>query len=316
MLNKENKEKEIIQMKKIYIFLFSLLFTITSAMAGEKIIVLNTGSNNGTMFGQANAYVEDLKALGYDAELVSPGEAVKAIAILNSIPKNQPVLVNIDSTSMAKIAAGSVKGVKPLYVKDKDLILAYRDHFYVCTNTFNDNTKAFFEKGASFKVAVGNPAGLWKKVMDDLNKENGTAHQSVTYDGGGKTRAGIINKEVDFGFVTTNHTFALEAKGVKCFAEFTDGKKLRYDTTVDELSAGKNKFFVGFATGYALKNADAKLVKQLRSDLSKLFDNPNSAIVKLHGGKAPVQNYGWEESISTRVKWVNNAIDDWAVYLK
>ena len=74
-------------MKKL-ITLLTFIFLSTNAFAGQKIIVLNTASNNGTMFSQSTAYAEDFKALGYEVDFVSPGNACKAWAYLQNVPSN------------------------------------------------------------------------------------------------------------------------------------------------------------------------------------------------------------------------------------
>ena len=65
-------------MKKTLSVLLSafLLFT-ADVLADDKIIVLNTASNNGTMFSQSTAYAEDFKNMGYDVEFVSPVTLVR-----------------------------------------------------------------------------------------------------------------------------------------------------------------------------------------------------------------------------------------------
>ena len=123
------------------------------------------------------------------------------------------------------------------------------------------------------------------------------------------------NMKVSLMEFCTIHTYKLENAGATCFAEFTDSKKLKYEHTVNDLSAGKDKFDSSFATGWSLFNADKKMVKQLRVQIRSLFEN-DSNIIKALGGSTPLNYYGWDESISARVKWVNGSIDRWAQAMK
>jgi len=301
-------------MKKLLIFVSSLILFATSVFAGEKIIVLNTASNNGTMFSQSTAYAEDFKGMGYDVEFVSPGNACKAWAYLQKVPSDQPVFINIDAYGQATPAAGVLENCGPILASKKDLVAAYLDHFHVCT--INGTPDGLFGAGASAKIGTNKPGGFWQPIVDDLNKENKTNHKRIQYGGSGDTRKALLSGEVDYVFLSTNHTYKLEKAGASCFAEFTDAKKIKYDKTVNELSAGKNKFDSSFATGWSLFNADRKMVKKMRTDVKSLFETNESNIIKALGGSTPINYYGWDESISTRVKWVNGSIDTWAQAIK
>ena len=195
----------------------------------------------------------------------------------------------------------------------KDLVAAYLDHFHVCT--INGSADELFSKGASTRIGTNKPGGFWQPVVDKINKENKSSHKRIQYGGSGDTRKALLSGEVDYVFLSTRHTYKLENAGATCFAEFTDSKKLKYEHTVNDLSAGKDKFDSSFATGWSLFNADKKMVKQLRVQIRSLFEN-DSNIIKALGGSTPLNYYGWDESISARVKWVNGSIDRWAQAMK
>ena len=300
-------------MKKIIIFVSSLILFASSVFAGDKIIVLNTASNNGTMFSQSTAYAEDFKNMGYDVEFVSPGNACKAWAYLQKVPSNQPVFINIDAYGQAKPASGLLQNCGPILASKKDLVAAYLDHFHVCT--INGSADELFSKGASTRIGTNKPGGFWQPVVDKINKENKSSHKRIQYGGSGDTRKALLSGEVDYVFLSTRHTYKLENAGATCFAEFTDSKKLKYEHTVNDLSAGKDKFDSSFATGWSLFNADKKMVKKLRVQIRSLFEN-DSNIIKALGGSTPINYYGWDKSISARVKWVNGSIDRWAQAMK
>lgn len=300
-------------MKKL-ITLLTFIFLSTNAFAGQKIIVLNTASNNGTMFSQSTAYAEDFKALGYDVDFVSPGNACKAWAYLQNVPSNQPVFINIDAYGQASPAAGLLENCGPITASTKDLVAAYLDHFHVCT--VSGSQDALFQKGNSLKIGTNKPGGFWQPMVDKINLENGTTHKRIQYGGSGDTRKALLSGEVDYVFLSTRHTYKLEKAGANCFAEFTDSKKIKYEKTVNELSAGDEKFDSSFATGWSLFNADAKMVATFRSNIKKLFGNNDSNIIKALGGKTPINYYGWNEPVATRVQWVNGSINTWATAIK
>lgn len=301
-------------MKKLLIFVSSLILFATSVFAGEKIIVLNTASNNGTMFSQSTAYAEDFKGMGYDVEFVSPGNACKAWAYLQKVPSDQPVFINIDAYGQAKPASGLLENCGPILASKKDLVAAYLDHFHVCT--INGSSNDLFGAGSNSKIGTNKPAGFWQPMVDQINKENKTNHKRIQYGGSGDTRKALLAGEVDYVFLSTRHTFKLEKAGATCFAEFTDSKKIKYENTVNDLSAGRNKFDSSFATGWSLFNADKKMVKKMREQIRALFQTNDSNIIKALGGSTPINYYGWDESISARVKWVNGSIDTWAQAIK
>ena len=302
-------------MKKILAILVSaFLFFTTNIFASEKLIVLNTASNNGTMFSQSTAYAEDFKTLGYEVEFVSPGNACKAWAYLQKIPSDQPVFINIDAYGQAGPASGLLENCGPITASKKDLVAAYLDHFHVCT--LNGSADELFSKGASTKIGTNKPSGFWQPVVDKINKENKSSHKRIQYGGSGDTRKALLSGEVDYVFLSTGHTYKLENAGATCFAEFTDSKKIKYKHTVNELSAGEDKFDSSFATGWSLFNADKKMVEELRVKIRSLFENDDSNIIKTLGGSTPINYYGWDESISTRVKWVNGTINTWAKAIK
>jgi len=300
-------------MKNI-ITLLTFIFFSTNVFAGEKIIVLNTASNNGTMFSQSTAYSEDFKTLGYEVEFVSPGNACKAWAYLQKVPPTQPIFINIDAYGQAKPASGLLENCGPILVSKKDLVAAYLDHFHVCT--INGSADRLFANGSSVKIGTNKPGGFWQPMIDNINSENKTKHKRIQYGGSGDTRKALLSGEVDYVVLSTRHTYKLENAGATCFAEFTDSKKIKYDYTVNELSAGKNKFDSSFATGWSLFNADTKMVNTFRENIKKLFADNNSNIIKALGGKKPINYYGWSESIGTRVQWVNGSIKTWAKAIK
>ena len=154
-------------MKKTMLVLLSafLLFT-ADVLAGDKIIVLNTASNNGTMFSQSTAYAEDFKNMGYDVEFVSPGNACKAWAYLQKVPSNQPVFINIDAYGQAKPASGLLQNCGPILASKKDLVAAYLDHFHVCT--INGSADELFSKGASTRIGTNKPGGFWQRGRKKL----------------------------------------------------------------------------------------------------------------------------------------------------
>lgn len=284
----------------------------STAMAAGKIVVLNTASNNGNMFTQAQAYAKDLEQAGYEVEFISPGNACKASAILSKIPAGQSVFSNIDAYGQAEPAAGVIPGCEALSTTPENTVAAYLDHFHMCTLSQKDNPMAIFTKGSSFKVGTNKPAVMWQGYVDQLNAENGTSHNRIQYGGSGKTRAALLAGEVDYVFLPTKHAFTLESKGAVCFAEFTDQKAIKSDYLVKDLSAGNGDFAVHIAVGWVMYNSTPAQVEEMRTNVEKFTKDPNSNIIAERGMFPPINYYGWEKTYAERSDWVNSSIKVWA----
>jgi len=87
---------------------------------------------------------------------------------------------------------------------------------------------------------------------------------------------------------------------------------------IRKMIAESGKMRVNEAVAYVMHrmpDADKKMVKKLRVQIRSLFEN-DSNIIKALGGSTPINYYGWDKSISARVKWVNGSIDRWAQAMK
>lgn len=297
-------------MKKNIIAVLTTIFLSTFAFASEKIVVLNTNTNNGNAFTQTKAYAEDFEALGYEVEFVSPGNTCQANAFLQKVPADQPVFVNIN-IFQADALAGKIDNCEGLMVSEQDLVAVYLDHYYLCTVTQKDNPTALFREGAEFRIGHNKPSGYWNPILETINAENNTNNKIIQYGGSGKQKTAMFAGELDYAILTTNHTFKIEAKGAVCFAEFTKRKKLRYDHTVADLSAGDADLDASLANAYALKNATNEQVARLRSEVEELHHSNDSNIIKALGGKPPIQYYGWEIDFAERADWVNEVLNIW-----
>ena len=77
-------------MKKLLVAFVIALFS-TSALAAEKLTILNSGSKTGGFSMQSQAYATDLAGL-YDVDLINPGD--RCVALGSLLPKiTGPVLM-------------------------------------------------------------------------------------------------------------------------------------------------------------------------------------------------------------------------------
>ena len=293
-------------------FIIALVLTalVSVSIASEKIIVLNTNTNNGSQFTQAKAFAEDLESLGYEVQFVSPGNTCQANAFLKTVPTDLPVFVNIN-VFQADPLAGNIRNCSGLMVSEQDLISVNLDHYYLCTVTQRDNPTALFQEDAEFRIGHNAPRGYWTPLLETINAENNAHNRIIQYGGTGRQITALYAGELDYAILTTNHTFNVEAKGAVCFAEFTKHRTLRYEHTVADLSAGTAELDASLANAWALKNATDKQVAKLRLEVRALFEDYDSNIIRALGGKTPIQYYGWDVSIAERVIWVNDVLYTW-----
>ena len=293
-------------------FIISLVLTalVSVSIASERIIVLNTNTNNGNAFVKARSFAEDLKNLGYEVQFVSPGNTCQANAFLKTVPPDIPVFVNIN-VFQADALAGNIRNCSGLIVSEQDLIAVDLDHYYLCTVTQKDDPTALFREGVEFRIGHNTPRGFWVPLLETINSENNANNRIIQYGGTGRQITAMTAGELDYAIVSTSHTFNVEAKGAVCFAEFTKNEPLRYEHTVSDLSAGDAEFDAPLVNSWALKNATDKQVAKLRLEIRALFDDYDSNIIQALGGKTPIQDYGWDVSISERVNWVNDSLKIW-----
>lgn len=274
------------------------------AFASDKLVIVNTASNSGQMITMARAFDEDLKKLGYETEIVSPGNNCQANGIYRSIPSDQPVLINLDSFSQADPMSGKISGCEAVMPTADDLLWTYLDHMHLCTFTQKDDPTAIFNKGGQFRVGVTPPSHVFENLVGGINNENSTNHKRVQYKGSGDVRAALLNGEVDYSILSTKHSKRVMSKGAVCVAEFTKHKTLMNLPKVSDLSAGDGEFDTSFSTVWALKNSSQESVEKMRKIMYDLLHNMDSAIVAERGGKTPVNYMGWEKSYAERAEWM------------
>lgn len=243
-----------------YLIIGAALLYSTAAMA-DSITILNSGSKTGGFSMQSTAYSQDL-AKDFDITLVNPGD--RCVALGNLLPKiTGPVLMPWASDYEA---VGRDGACVTFDINQGTVVRYDTSPVYICTRG-GDITKD------SGKVGHTVPAnGPLARVITELNKELGTSHLPVVYDGSGDARLAIINGEVDYALLSKKHT------GIVMEAD----SSINCDTSlaVDGLAAstGNKKLAFGFDTVWLVLNADANTTNKIKMSMMEKHLNCNSAI--------------------------------------
>lgn len=185
-------------MKKSTIFATLFALFATTAVAKDKLTIINSGSKTGGFSMQSTAYATDL-ASDYDIELVNPGD--RCVALGSLLPKiNGPVLMPWASDYEA---VGRDNGCVRFDINNAIVLRYDSAPLFVCTrggNIAKDNGR----------VAHTVPAdGPLARVVAEFNNEFGTEHKPVVYDGSGDARLALINGEVDYALLSKKHVLVV-----------------------------------------------------------------------------------------------------------
>jgi len=193
-------------LKKLIIAAAVALFS-TTAVAADKLTILNSGSKTGGFSMQSTAYSTDL-AKDYDVTLVNPGD--RCVALGSLLPKiSGPVLMPWASDYEA---VGRDGGCVKFDIT-KAITLRYDSApLFVCTR---GGSIAKDSGRVAHTVPVDGPLA---RVVAEMNKQFGTAHKPVVYDGSGDARLALINGEVDYALLSKKHVLVVTAadKAITC----------------------------------------------------------------------------------------------------
>jgi len=193
-------------LKKLVIAAAVALFS-TTAVAADKLTILNSGSKTGGFSMQSTAYSTDL-AKDYDVTLVNPGD--RCVALGSLLPKiSGPVLMPWASDYEA---VGRDGGCVKFDIT-KAITLRYDSApLFVCTRS---GSIAKDSGRVAHTVPVDGPLA---RVVAEMNKQFGTAHKPVVYDGSGDARLALINGEVDYALLSKKHVLVVTAadKSITC----------------------------------------------------------------------------------------------------
>lgn len=179
----------------------------TTVVAADTLTIVNSGSKTGGFSMQSTAYSTDL-AKDYDVTLVNPGD--RCVALGSLLPKiSGPVLMPWASDYEA---VGRDGGCVKFDIT-KAITLRYDSApLFVCTRGGNIAKN-------SGRVAHTVPVdGPLARVVAEMNKQFGTAHKPVVYDGSGDARLALINGEVDYALLSKKHVLVVTAadKAITC----------------------------------------------------------------------------------------------------
>lgn len=283
-------------MRNKLIMLISGLVISTAAYSQfPEIKIVNLSSSTGSHFAASKALSRDLENKGYRVELISPGNACQASAIIARLPKDNIIISNPSPYSQAEIVKGNQK-CDAILPKPDNMAFMLSVNYTMCTVSQKDNPTAVFNKGAKFKIGHLKPTHVWEEAVDQMNSANGTKNKRIQYGGAGPAKAALLAKEVDYSILATPHALALQKNGAVCFAEFTNGKPSILADTVNNLSKNKTKIEVAESMSFVVLNANKEHLNKLRSEISSIMLNTQSESGKIKTpGAVFFDNVSFEE---------------------
>jgi len=272
-------------MRNKLIMLISGLVISTAAYSQfPEIKIVNLSSSTGSHFAASKALSRDLENKGYRVELISPGNACQASAIIARLPKDNIIISNPSPYSQAEIVKGNQK-CDAVLPKPDNMAFMLSVNYTMCTVSQKDNPTAVFNKGAKFKIGHLKPTHIWKNAVDSLNSVNGTENKRIQYNGAGPTKAALLAKEIDYSILAMPHALALQKNGAVCIAEFTNDKPSVLPASVNSLNKNKTRLEAAESMSFIVLNADINQLTKLRSDITSIMldDNTESGKIKTPG---------------------------------
>lgn len=268
-------------MRKLLMFATGILLSANILAADfPEIKIVNLSSSTGSHFAASKALSLDLENKGYRVELISPGNACRASAIIARLPKDNIIISNPSPYSQAEIVKGNQK-CDAVLPKPDNMAFMLSVNYTMCTVSQKDNPTAAFNKGASFKIGHLKPTHVWEEAVDQMNSANETQNKRIQYSGAGPAKAALLAKEVDYSILATPHALALQKNGAVCFAEFTNGKPSILADTVNNLSKNKTKIEVAESMSFIVLNANKEHLNKLRSEISSIMLSTTSESGKI-----------------------------------
>ena len=282
-------------MRKLLMFATGILLSANVLAADfPEIKIVNLSSSTGSHFAASKALSRDLEKQGYRVELISPGNACQAGAIIARLPRNTVVISNPSPFSQAEIVKG-IQKCNAVLPKPNNMAFLLSTNFTMCTLSQKQNPNAVFQPGANFRVGHMKPTHFWKNVVDQLNTANQTNNKRIQYNGAGPTKAALLAQEIDYGILATPHALALQKNGAVCFAEFTNEQPTVLAASVNSLSSNKTQLEAADSMSFIILNANNSQLAQLRTDITKIMLSSDTESGKIKTpGAVFFENYSFE----------------------
>jgi hypothetical protein len=270
-------------MKK-WILALSVGLMALSVSAQQELTIVNTGSKGGGFFIETNAYTQDLTATGeFKIDYINPGNLCAALAIVNKVDKNTPVLFPWDST----FEAGTrMQKTCPLTFTADELIVVKYDVYRICSAKPELNLTRLLEPGASFKIGHTVPNNLFDQTINEgLNKSFKTNHKSILFStGNSSTITAMANGEIDYGIIESKLASKFVKSGAgQCFARLSTDQVDGFVPLAAKDPTNK-KLQVGYYVIYLLKNATHAQREKIKLALQKVHSTPESNTYKIWDG--------------------------------
>jgi len=284
-----------------------------SAMAKEKLYVVNPGSTGGSFNAIMSAYAQDLKS-EYDIEYVQGKGCANGYRIAsNLINDGQKVFtmaMNSKYTPEYRAGIGNTASCDRMPTAD-NFIRADFHYGIIFTAKDGMEPEELFEEGRTFKVGV--TAEAVKRLLADFFAHHNIAHTFVSYNNSNDVVLGVYTGEVDFAYTNAPASFFKKAK---------DGKGLY---TLDPNGLGDIASLssvsdypyarVGNAYSFTVDGMSQEEVAQFASTVKALHDNKDSNITKYYKDGRGYTNSILDMERDDALNLVDEIVDGWTAAL-
>lgn len=286
---KRTREK----MKKL---LALVAFAIMSlAATAQDMTIVNTGSKTGGFYLETNAFSQDLQN-EFKIDYINPGPGCLAIAVVNKVDKNMPVLFPWDTSFEGPARS---QGTCPVKFTEKELIRVHYDSFYICSAKPEMNADRLVAAGSSYRIGHTNPASVMvNSITKGINASFKTNHKPVHFAvGSPSTITALLNGEVDYGIIESKlaRKFAQSGNGTCMYRMDTSSSDSLIPLAAKDLSNKNLK--VGYYVTFILKNATDAQRTKIRAAMKAAQLNPNSNTAKIWEGSG--MKFEWDTKMST-----------------
>ena len=299
-------------MKKIMLTMLISLFALAnSAQAKETLSIIFAGSATGSV----NKFNTDLsKELSkwFTVKELPGGSTTKGIKIYNSI-NDVALLYTRGALHNAK---SKIKGEKDqLDINKKNTLISLEIYDMVCVAKGNGSAgNTLATKGASMKIGMSDSGDKMKMFVNKLNSATGSTNNVIPFKGSGEVVQGLITGDLDVGVMNPITASKGVASGtIDCDTSTNPTATKDTKALADIIST---KWFGWSDSKHYLiivKNADAKLTKDLKEKINSLVADENSLVGKRLSNAFAVPNY---ESSSKLYKIYNTAKNNKVSYSK
>lgn len=280
-------------MKKLIVLIAVATMTLTAA--AQDIVIVNTGSKTGGFYLETSALAQDLQNQ-FKIDYINPGPGCVALAVVNKLDKNMPVLFPYDSSWEGPARS---QGTCPLTFTEKEVIRVHYDSFYVCSAKSEMNADRLIAAGSSHRIGHTNPPSVMvNSIVNGINKSFKTTHKPVHFAAGSpSTITALLNGEVDYGIIESKLARKFAQSGGTCMYQMNTAS---VDASLIPLAAkdlANKNLKMGYYVTFLLKNATDAQRNKIQAAMKAAHLNPNSNTAKIWEGSG--MRFDWNTKMST-----------------